>query len=120
MSPLRALIAGSVRHPILAHLLAISFFVGGYYAATRMTRELFPDITLDHIAVDVRYPGASPEDVEQAICTPIEEAVRGIRGVRESQRKESRFRLGRLRLDAAHGRRAFQHVAESAGRARAL
>lgn len=83
MSPLRALIAGSVRHPILAHLLAISFFVGGYYAATRMTRELFPDITLDHIAVEVRYPGASPEDVEQAICTPIEEAVRGIRGVRD-------------------------------------
>ncbi len=83
MSPLRALIAGSVRNPILAHLLAISFFVGGYFAATRMTRELFPDITLDHIAVEVRYPGASPDDVEQAICTPIEEALRGIRGVRD-------------------------------------
>lgn len=83
MSPLRALIAGSVRNPILAHLLAISIFVSGYFAATRMTRELFPDVTLDHIAIEVRYPGASPADVEQAICTPIEEAVRGIRGVRD-------------------------------------
>lgn len=83
MSPLRALIAGSVRNPILAHILAISIFVGGYFAATHMVRELFPDVTLDHIAIEVRYPGASPEDVEQAICTPIEEAVRGIRGVRE-------------------------------------
>lgn len=80
---LREVIAGSVRNPVVAHLLAVSIVAGGYFASKRMTREVFPEIKLDHIAVEVVYPGASPEDVEKAICTPIEEVLKGISGVRE-------------------------------------
>ncbi|MEK7711183.1 MAG: efflux RND transporter permease subunit [Planctomycetota bacterium] len=83
MPLLRGLIAWSVRNPVAAHLLSLSFFVAGYFATRQMTREIFPDITLDHIAVEVSFPGASPEDVERALCTPIEEAVKGLSGVRD-------------------------------------
>jgi len=82
MQLLRALIAGGVRNPVVANLLMVCILAGGIFSANRMVREAFPELSLDHIIVEVAYPGASPEDVEGRICTPIEDALRGIIGVR--------------------------------------
>ncbi len=79
---LRALIAGGVRNPVLANLLMVCLLAGGVYSSRRMVREAFPELTLGHVSVEVIYPGASPEDVEQRVCAPLEEALRGIPGVR--------------------------------------
>jgi len=83
MSVLRSAIAGGVRNPVLANLLMVCILLGGWFASQRMVREAFPEFELDHIAVEVAYPGASPEDVEKAICTPVEEALRGVDGVQK-------------------------------------
>ncbi len=80
---LRSLIAAGVRNPVFANLLMLFFLVAGWFSSQHMVREAFPEFSLDHIAIEVVYPGASTEDVEQAICTPIEEALRGVSGVRE-------------------------------------
>lgn len=82
MQLLRGLIAGGVRNPVLANLLMLCFLAGGYFSARRMVREAFPELSIGHVQVDVAYPGASPEDVERRVCTPIEEAVRGVPGIR--------------------------------------
>ncbi len=82
MQLLRAMIAGGVRNPVLANLLMLCFLAGGFISARRMVREAFPRLSIDHVQVDVAYPGASPEDVESRVCTPIEEAVRGVPGIR--------------------------------------
>jgi|GEM_PF-3831114 len=83
MGLLRGLIAGGVRNPVLVNLLMTCILVGGFFSARRMVREAYPEFELDHIAVEVAYPGASSDDVERAICTPIEQALQGLRGVRE-------------------------------------
>lgn len=83
MRLLRDLIAGGVRNPVLVNLIMVCMLGGGFLATQRMVREAYPQFSLDHIAVEVRYPGASTADVERAVCTPIEEAVQGITGVRE-------------------------------------
>ncbi len=82
MQLLRAWIAGGVRNPVFANLLMICILAGGVFSANRMIREAFPELSLDHVIVEVPYRGASPEDVESRVCTPIEDAVRGIVGVR--------------------------------------
>ncbi len=82
MPLLRGLIAGFVRNPVLANLLMVCLLAGGYYSARSMVRETYPEFGLNHIVVEAAYPGAAPEDVERAICTPIEEAIRGVRGIR--------------------------------------
>ncbi len=82
MQVLRAWIAGGVRNPVFANLLMVVFLAGGALSAQRMVREAFPELSLNHVLVDVAYPGASSEDVEHRVCTPIEDAVRGINGVR--------------------------------------
>jgi len=83
MELLRGLIAGGVRNPVLVNLLMACMLVGGWMSARGMVREAYPEASLDHIAIEVAYPGASAFDVERAITTPIEEAMRGVRGVRK-------------------------------------
>ena len=83
MRPLASLIALGVRNPVMANLAMVCILVGGYLATGGMVRETYPAFSLDHIAIDVVYPGASPEDVEQSIAIKIEEAVEGIPGIRE-------------------------------------
>ncbi len=83
MSFLRSIITGSVHNRILVNLLMWCLVVGGIMATRGMIRESFPQVFTDHVAIEVVYPGANPEDVERTICIPIEEAVAGIAGVVE-------------------------------------
>ncbi len=83
MQLLRGLIAGGVRNPVLANLSMVCILVGGFLSTRRMVREAFPEFALNNIAVQIIYPGASPEDVERAVCTPIERALQGIDGTDE-------------------------------------
>ncbi len=83
MQLLRGLIAGGVRNPVLANLAMVSILVGGLLSGRNMVRESLPEFSLEHIGIEVSYPGASPADVERAVCTPIEEAVAGLSGVHE-------------------------------------
>ncbi len=83
MQLLRGLIAGGVRNPVVVELLMVCILVGGLLSTRHMVREVYPEFSLEHVVVELAYPGASPEDVERAICTPIEEALQGTRGVRK-------------------------------------
>ena len=82
MQLLRGLVAGGVRNPVLVNVMMVCILAGGAFSARRMARESYPQFALDHIAIEVAYPGSSAEDVERAICTPIEEVLHGLRGVR--------------------------------------
>jgi len=88
MHPFRGIIATGVRNPVFVNLLMVCVLAGGLVSARRMVRESYPEFSLDHIAIEVVYPGASPFDVERAICTPIEESLRGLSGVRKISSSE--------------------------------
>ena len=70
------------RNSVAANLLMLVLVVGGLFAALRLKQEVFPEFDLDVVRVSVAYPGASPEEVEQGILLAIEEAVRGLDGVK--------------------------------------
>ncbi|MEL7238058.1 MAG: efflux RND transporter permease subunit, partial [Planctomycetota bacterium] len=76
-------IAWMARNSIAANLLMIILLAGGFWAAVGVQKEVFPAFELDVVEVSVSYPGASPTDVERGILAPIEEAIRGVNGVRE-------------------------------------
>ena len=72
-----------VRNSVMANLLMIALVVGGLYMSTQIKQEVFPEFSTDTISVSVSYPGASPEDVEEGIVLAVEEAVRGLEGIKE-------------------------------------
>ena len=71
------------RHPTAANLLMIAFIVSGLFAAPVMHRETFPRVEPKRVQIEVLYPGARAEDIEEAICQRIEDAVDGIDNVDE-------------------------------------
>ena len=74
-------IAWLVNHRVAPNLLMLVLLVGGLYMTTRITQEVFPRFDVDVVTVTVRYPGATPKEIEQGIILPIEEAVRGLDGI---------------------------------------
>ncbi len=86
MSPERrrnGAVAWMAGHPVAANLLMAALVVGGLLMAFRVKQEVFPEFTLDVVGVSVTYPGASPEEIEEGIVIAIEDAVRGLDGVKK-------------------------------------
>ena len=75
----------SIRRPVFATMVIMSFMVLGVVSMTRLGIDLFPDISFPFVNISVPYPGASPEEVETLVTRPIEDAVAGINGVKRVQ-----------------------------------
>ncbi len=76
-------IAYMVRNPIAANLLMVILLGGGIWTMFNVQKEVFPQFQLDIVEVNVEYPGAAPAEVEQGILRPVEEAIRGVQGIKE-------------------------------------
>ncbi|MDN3518038.1 efflux RND transporter permease subunit [Aquisalimonas lutea] len=77
------LIGWMVDHRVAPNLIMMLLLVGGLYMTTQITQEVFPDFQTDAIEVSVAYPSATPEQIEQGVVQPVEEAVRGLPGIEE-------------------------------------
>ena len=77
-------LAWMAQNPVAANLLMLVLIVGGLLMMlTQVQREVFPEITLDVVTITVPYPGANPAEVEQGTILAVEEAVRGLDGIKE-------------------------------------
>ncbi|TWT94204.1 efflux RND transporter permease subunit [Neorhodopirellula pilleata] len=65
------------------NVLMLALMLIGAGAFYSMRREVFPEFELEVVMVSVPYPGATPQDTEEAICQKIEEAIRSIDGIKK-------------------------------------
>jgi len=70
-----------IDNPIAANLLMLIFIAGGSISLYSMHKEEFPNIEPGIVQIQVPYLGAAPEEVEQAVCIRIEEAIEGVDGI---------------------------------------
>lgn len=68
-------------HPTIANLMMILLLATGLFAGPGLLRETFPRSAPNEVEVTVPYPGARPEDVESAICQPVENALDAVTGI---------------------------------------
>ena len=71
------------RNPVAANLMMVFIIVSGVIASSLVTEEVFPEVDLDRISIQVPYLGAAPEEVEEAVVIRIEEAIQGIDGIKQ-------------------------------------
>ncbi len=71
-----------VRKPVLAWMLMAGTIVFGVVAATRIGISQFPDVDFPTISVNVSWPGAAPEVVENDIVQGLEEALVQVEGLK--------------------------------------
>lgn len=73
-----------VHNRVTPNLIMILLLIGGMLTYTHgVTKEVFPSFDIDSVTVRVPYPGASPEEIEQGIILVVEEAIRGLDGIKE-------------------------------------
>ncbi len=113
-------IAWMAQNSIAANLLMIILLGTGLWTAFRIQKEVFPQFQLDIVEVSVSYPGAAPEEVEQGILLPVEETIRGVRGIKEIV-STAREGSGSVRIELVAGTdrmRAFQDIDQAVTRIR--
>jgi len=84
-------------HPTASNLIMGLFILAGLLMLPQIKRETFPEVNSFEVEIKVPYPGASPSDVEQAICKPLEDALDGI-SYTEEKRCEARNSLGLMTI----------------------
>ena len=102
----------SINQPVFATMVMVALCVLGLFSYNRLRVERMPDINFPAIFIQVQYPGASPEAVENDVTKPIEEVVNTVNGVKliRSNSWEGRSETYvELRLDA-NVERAVQDV----------
>ena len=78
---MRSLISWFAKNPIAANLLMVGILVAGLLGFNNMEREVFPVVKINQVMVDVVWPGASAQDVEEQIITRIEESLENLDSV---------------------------------------
>ncbi|HVT45352.1 MAG TPA: efflux RND transporter permease subunit [Thermoanaerobaculia bacterium] len=73
----------SVRRPITAIMVFLIVILLGAIAFTRLPVDLMPEIVYPTLTIRTEYPNVGPQEVEDLITRPIEEAVAAIAGVEE-------------------------------------
>ncbi len=66
----------------LVILITLAVVVFGIVAYNNLPRKLNPDLNIPIVIVNTVMPGAGPADVESLVTVPIEDAVRGVDGVK--------------------------------------
>lgn len=70
-----------VERDLLVNLISVFLVILGVVAILQINREAFPNVNLDKVQVTVVYPGATPEEVEQLVVTPIEQELKSLDGI---------------------------------------
>jgi len=70
-----------VERRLVVNAVSIFLVLLGLYAAFKINREAFPNVNLDMIQIDASYPGATPEEVERLVITPIEQELKSLSGI---------------------------------------
>ena len=78
---MNAIIAFLVSRPLVVNLISVFFIALGIYTVTQINREAFPNVNLDTIRIVFQYPGASPEEIENLVITPIEQELKTLDGI---------------------------------------
>ena len=81
------------RHQTGANLLMSAIIILGLVSVGTLQRETFPEIESDEVEVRVVYQGATPQEVEDAVCRRLEDTLESISDLKEL-RCESREGIG--------------------------
>ena len=72
----------SIKYPVFATMVMVGLMVLGLFAYRGLGVESMPNIEIPAVFIETQYPGASPEQVENDVTRPIEEAANTVGGIK--------------------------------------
>ena len=78
---MRKIIAFFIRYHVAVNVLIGAFFIFGLMGMFDLKSSFFPLVESKIINVNITYPGASPQEIEEGVVLKIEDNLKGLRGV---------------------------------------
>ncbi|WP_192021706.1 efflux RND transporter permease subunit [Shewanella sp. WPAGA9] len=72
----------SITRKVISWMFALLLLVGGSISFFSLGQLEFPEFTLKNALVVTSYPGASPEQVEEEVTLPLEDALQQLDGIK--------------------------------------
>ncbi|MBN1482452.1 efflux RND transporter permease subunit [candidate division KSB1 bacterium] len=74
---------GTVNRPILTTIIFLIIITLGLVSFSRLSIDLMPEVTYPTISVSTEYGNVGPQEMEESVSRPIEEALSAVQGVEE-------------------------------------
>jgi len=78
---MKNLIRYFIKYPILGNVILVTIFLFGFFGFKSLKTTFFPQIPSKIIMIQSAYPGAAPEEIEEAIVLKIEDNLKGVTGI---------------------------------------
>ncbi|MBN2134505.1 MAG: efflux RND transporter permease subunit, partial [Acidobacteria bacterium] len=80
---MKKIITEFIKFPFYSKLVIAFLVIGGLLGVLNMKKSFFPERAERFLNITVAYPGASPKEMEEGITLKVEEAIKGIVGIKE-------------------------------------
>lgn len=70
------------RNHVAGNFLMLVVLVAGISTWFKLKKEVFPETSLDAVTISVPFPNATPEEVEDGILLPLEDAIADVDGIK--------------------------------------
>jgi len=97
---MKKLISYFIRYPIWVTILMSSVVVFGLISFSQIRYSFFPEREPRNILIEVSFPGASPEEIEEGVVIKIEENLDGLTGI-ERITSVSRENFARITVETS-------------------
>ncbi len=99
---MKSVITYFIKNEIAANLLMVGILIMGVFGLLNMKSTFFPEVESKNINIQIVYPGASPEEIEEGVVAKIEENLKGLTGL-EKVTSVSRENSGSINIEIKTG-----------------
>ncbi|MFL1012086.1 efflux RND transporter permease subunit [Flavisericum labens] len=78
---MRKLIGYFIRYHVAVNIFIFAFFVFGVIGILSLKSSFFPLVESKIININITYPGASPQEIEEGVVLKIEDNLKGLKGI---------------------------------------
>ncbi|MFK7748846.1 MAG: efflux RND transporter permease subunit [Kordia sp.] len=100
---MRKIIAYFIKHSVAVNIVIALFVIFGIYGALTLNSSFFPLVDSKNVNINITYPGASPQEIEEGIVLKIEDNLKGLSGV-ERVTSTSNENSGVINVEIEKGR----------------
>lgn len=100
---MKKIITYFIKYPVAVNVFIIAFVAFGIIGILGMKSSFFPLVDSQLISINLTYPGASPQEIEEGVVLKIEDNLKGIVGV-ERVTSVSRENSARVNVEVEKGK----------------
>ena len=78
---MRSIIRYFIKYDVAVNVVILAFVVFGIFGALRMKSSYFPLLDSNIITININYPGAAPQEIEEGVVLKIEDNLKGLVGI---------------------------------------